>query len=178
MIQVLVQGHSLGQETQAWLKKLDDNVKVFFAPIHVKRFDTAVQEVMAYLQALIACDGLRPGGCRTLYVPGGSSVVSLITASTWTGLTGDNLEILNLIKRGDGRYIPSPEMPTISLGGIEQALRAQRVVVNQATRVINLNQIPDQELWLHGDSKAFNSLTKGIREAEMGLATELDLDSL
>lgn len=136
MIQVIAM-HRLSKETERFLQKLDNEVNIIYAPLHVARFCDAPQATQDWMIHLIQGKDVQAGGCRTIFLPSGSSVVSCIIVALWAGLTGDMPEILNLIKRGESLYIPSPEMPLISLGGLKAKMRGEfRMGVGQREVVI------------------------------------------
>lgn len=123
-IQVITMSHRLSLQTHDYLRTLG-SVKVFHAPLHVTRFNKVVEEVTEHLIKLKEhpLHPLQVGGIRTIFVLGGSSLTAVTMMAVWEGMTGDPPEILNMIKRGEQLYIPSPELPLVSLGSIRNNLR-------------------------------------------------------
>lgn len=114
--QVIIFGHSLSDTSMQFLTNLlGTTAKVYRVDFHIDRFNLALQEVDKIFDLLRSKGADLSGRSRTIMVPPGSSVGSMILVAGWVGLTGDFPEVLNLIRRGDNVYAPSPETPVLHL---------------------------------------------------------------
>ena len=119
VIQVVTLGHPLSAKTDQFLRRTafadKMEVKVYFVPLHIERFDKTFETIGSVI------DQLREQGCdlsgraRTFLVPPGSSTAAAVFVAAWAGLTGNFPEILNLIRRGPAEFHPSPELPLLDL---------------------------------------------------------------
>lgn len=114
-LQVFTFGHSLSNQTKEFLSKIDANVKIYNVPFHITRFDRTLLEIDQVLEKLRRAGADMSGRTRTVFVPSGTSTGAIVFAAAWLGLTGDLPEILNLIRRGETHFVPSPEMPILNL---------------------------------------------------------------
>ena len=122
-IQVFVFGHTLSRESRGYIKSLDINAKIYEVGLHITRFDKVLVEMRDMLDLLKKNGADMSNYTRTIIVPSGSSVASLVFAAAWEGLTGDLPEVLNLINRGPERgHVPSPELPIIMMGNFAESL--------------------------------------------------------
>jgi hypothetical protein len=123
-VQVFLFGHELSAESRQFVLGLDPKAKIFKLAFHVTRFDRVLIEVRETIDKLKKAGADTSNYTRTLIVPSGSSVASLVFAAAWEGVTGDLPEVLNLINRGPARgHVPSPEMPVLQLPNFSEKLQ-------------------------------------------------------
>jgi hypothetical protein len=109
--------------TEEYLKKLDSDIHIYEYPVHISNFGKTEEEIIEALEELKFRGLDMSGNVRTIFTAAGSSIVSLTMAAAWAGITGDLPEILNLIKRGEYVYGPSPEKPVVSLQNFRNRCR-------------------------------------------------------
>lgn len=122
VVQVILLGHRLSSTSKRVLRQeLGAHVEivVYYAPLHITRWDRVDLEVVAHLKQLVA-DGVDVSGATpTVFQPSGSSVASLAWAYGWNGLAGKPARVVNLTNQGPSvGYAPSPEKPFLDLDNI------------------------------------------------------------
>ncbi len=112
--QVVTLGHPLSQASLAYLRKLGP-YKIFKINFHIERFSEPylpVYEIFKHLKAM-GCD--LSGRTETIWQIPGTSLGALVFVCGWHSLTGEFPRVLNLIRRGEKVFNPSPELPVADL---------------------------------------------------------------
>lgn len=136
-LQVITFGHALSDVTKAYLFKLDPQCKIFSLPLHISQFHKSFEEMNTWMTRLreLGCD--FSNRTQTCFVPPGSSTACAVFMAAWAGKTGDLPMILNLIRRGDNFFAPSPEAPILDLVAYED----HKLAMNENPELISLQSM-------------------------------------
>lgn len=127
-VQVIALGHPLTRETENWLEGRygTGNVSVFYKLFHASRMDRIEDEFTGVLNEMEAIGLDLSGKTPTILVPPGASMVALVVSAMLKGITRATPLWLNLIRRGDNVWYPSPELPVYYPDSLGRAMRQAR----------------------------------------------------
>lgn len=124
-LQVISLGHPLSRPSHKFIKSIAPKgwYSFYYASLHLDRFDQVIPVIDKALDELRSQGADLSGATRTIIVPPGMSMVSMVFAAAWMGVTGDLPEILNVMRIGQ-EHVPCPELPIINLHSVKNNMRA------------------------------------------------------
>ncbi len=141
--QLIILGHAMSRDTLRFLNSIGP-YKPFKILFHIERFDdpfAAVYTVFKHLHAM-GCD--LSGRTPTIWQTSGSTIGAHVLHTAWHRMTGQHMRILNVIRRGDSVYAPSPELPIIDLGCFYQAFpEALAAIISTSQEALEAEAVDD-----------------------------------
>lgn len=125
-LQVISLGHPLSRPSHKFIKGIAPKgwYSFYYASLHLDRFDQVLEATDSALDELRSQGADLSGATRTIIVPPGMSMVSMVFCAAWMGVTGDLPEILNVMRVG-AEHVPCPELPVINLHSVKNNVRSK-----------------------------------------------------